>query len=359
MGIKHSGGATVLLDFLNAAVTDNRVSRISVFCSPRAARDFDLANLTKVREYEQPVAESSYLLRILWFESQLGKQCRRIDAAVLLCFVGAGRAVLPIHHVTFVQQSLPFLEGYRKTLRAKDQARLLLIERLMRTSCKSAEAVIVQTPTMRMHLSQRFDIAQDRIEVAMPNVGSIFRQPAQPSAARFLSGSGPNLLFVGNDAAYKNVDVVFRSMSQLRTVFPEATLYVTWPKNHPAAQYEGVRCLGYLSKSALVQSYREASCLVMPSLVETVGLPMLEAMSVGLPVLAADRPYAHDVCENAALYFDPLSSTAFVRIASTFLTDVALQHSLAARGKALILRREREKPYMKMMDTVIAAAGKR
>lgn len=359
MGIKHSGGATVLLDFLNAAVTDNRISRISVFCSPRAKRDFDLANLPKVREYEQPDAESSYLLRILWFESQLGNQCRRIDAAVLLCLVGAGKAALPLHHVTFVQQSLPFLEGYRKALRAKDQARLFVLERLMSRSCRSAATVIVQTPTMRTHLAQRFGIAPDRIEVSMPTVGSLSRHPAQPISTRFLSNPGPKLLFVGNDAAYKNVDVVFRSMAQLRTAFPEATLYVTWPKDHPAAQYEGVQCLGYLSKPALVQIYREATCLVMPSLIETVGLPMLEAMSNGLPVLAADRPYAHDACENAALFFDPLSSADFVRTVSAFLADDALQHTLAARGNTLMLRREQEKPYAKMVDTVVAAAGKR
>lgn len=358
MGVKHSGGATVLLDFLNAAVTDDRVSCISLFCSPRTKRDFDLANLPKVREYEQPDAENSYLFRILWFENQLGKQSRRIDAAVLLCLAGAGKATLPLHHVTFVQQSLPFLEGYRKTLRAKDQARLLVLERLMSRSCKSAATIIVQTPTMKAHLSQRFGIAPDRIEVVMPNVGSLFQQPTRPIAAHFLSGPGPNLLFVGNDAAYKNVDVVFRSMAQLRTAFPEATLYVTWPNDHPGAQYEGVQCLGYLSKPALVQIYHEATCLVMPSLIETVGLPMLEAMSIGLPVIAADRPYAHDVCENAALYFDPLSSTDFVRIASAFLADDALQHTLAARGKALMLRREQEKPYAKMVDAVVAAAVK-
>jgi glycosyltransferase involved in cell wall biosynthesis len=359
MGIKHSGGATVLLDFLNAAVIDDRISRISIFCSPRAKRNFDLAKLPKVREYEQSAAENSYLLRILWFEKQLGKQCRQIDAAALLCLVGAGKASPSLHHVTFVQQSLPFLEGYRKTLRTKDQVRLLVLERLMSRSCKSAAAIIVQTPTMKTDLSQRFGIPPGRIKVAMPNAGSISRQTTQPTTTRFLSGPGPNLLFVGNDAAYKNVDVVFRSMVQLRSVFPEATLCVTWPKDHPAAQYEGVQCLGYLSKPALAQSYREATCLVMPSLIETVGLPMLEAMSIGLPVLAADRPYAHDVCENAALFFDPLSTADFVRTASALLGNDALQLILMARGKALMQRREQETPYLKMLDAVVAAAGKR
>jgi len=51
--------------------------------------------------------------------------------------------------------------------------------------------------------------------------------------------------------------------------------------------------IGQLKTGSLRRVYELATVLVQPSLTETVGLPMLEAMSVGTPVLAADRPYAH------------------------------------------------------------------
>lgn len=357
MGIKHSGGATVLLDFLSAAVNDNRVSRISVFCSPRSKRDFDLMIFPKVHSLEQAKAESSYLYRILWFEHFLGLQCRQIDAEVLLCLVGAGRGSRPRQHVTFVQQSLPFLDGYRKTVDVKERARLTVMERLMSSSCKSAARVIVQTPTMRAWLSQRFAIHPDRITVAMPTVGRFALHSDPPIAKPLLTGHGPKLLYVGNDAPYKNVGVVADGMQRLRDSFPDATLFVTWPLDHPIALRNEVICLGYLPKRELARAYCEATILVMPSLVETVGLPMMEAMSMGLPVLAADRPYARDVCEQAALFFDPLSSADFVRAASALLADEALRQTIADRGRALTLRREQEKPYAKMVDIVLAAAA--
>jgi glycosyltransferase involved in cell wall biosynthesis len=93
--------------------------------------------------------------------------------------------------------------------------------------------------------------------------------------------------------------------------------------------------------------------LVMPSLVETVGLPMLEAMSLGLPVLAADRPYAHDICQDAAWFFDPLSSADFAAKSARLLLDPSLRNDLAVKGRARSANLTSAAPYRQMVDIVL------
>jgi glycosyltransferase involved in cell wall biosynthesis len=84
---------------------------------------------------------------------------------------------------------------------------------------------------------------------------------------------------------------------------------------------------------------------------------MMEAMSAGIPVLAADRPYAHDLCEDAALFFDPRDSAAFARAAIEVLTDERLRSILSRRGIELVQRRRGNRPYRILLDHLCRLAG--
>jgi glycosyltransferase involved in cell wall biosynthesis len=64
---------------------------------------------------------------------------------------------------------------------------------------------------------------------------------------------------------------------------------------------------GYLDESKLKDMYKKALFLIYPSLYEGFGLPPIEAMSFGCPVIASDIPAIHEICESAVLYTDPLS----------------------------------------------------
>lgn len=352
LGIKHSGGATVLLDFLNAALDDQRVTRVTLFCSPRASRRFDLPLSPKLHSEERPLAERSYLVRVWWFQVLLAGECRRIGADRLICMVGAGRAGAASPHVTLIQQSLPFDADFMRIAPPGYRARMMVLKRLMRSSCLSATRVIAQTPTMKSWISEQFALPTERISVILPATSPL---PAPESTQERLlaEGDGPKLLYVGADSAYKNVRTVITGLAALRAAVPGAKLYLTWPLDHEAANVPGVVCLGYLSRSLLAKAYAEATLLVMPSLAETVGLPMLEAMRAGLPVLVADRPYAHDIAEDAACFFDPFSPQDFAARAQHLLQDAVFRDGLIEKGQRLIARREASNPYQKMLDLAL------
>jgi len=145
-------------------------------------------------------------------------------------------------------------------------------------------------------------------------------------------------------------------MAVLRRRLPDASLFATVPQEHPIVRADGVHHLPHLPPSTLREAYTLATALVMPSLVETVGLPMLEAASVGTPVVAADRPYARDVCGDAALYFDPLDPESLARQLALILCDETLRLRLAESGHKRAAARSAARPYERLVDLVVEQA---
>jgi glycosyltransferase involved in cell wall biosynthesis len=359
VGIKHSGGATVLQDFIRAALADERLARLTVFTSPRVLRNFSLPDSEKLVEVSVPAAERSRLYRMWWLECELPKRVRRLKPDVLLCMTGAGRAPRGVPHATFVQQSLPFSSEAQARFARGERVRLKSLYYLTRRACHASQAVLVQTPTMQNCLTRAFRLPEGLVRTILPavGVGKAHSSGAPELESLRQTPPGLRLLYVGNQSPYKNVELVARAMSRLRLRVPGATLFLTWPADHPLTRLPGVVGCGYLSDTALGEAYRLSTILVMPSLIETVGLPILEALSVGTPVLAADRPYAHDVCGVAAAFFDPLDAEHFVTQATNLLNDPSRLHELSIQGLALTQTRRAGKPYEQMVASLIALAN--
>jgi len=95
--------------------------------------------------------------------------------------------------------------------------------------------------------------------------------------------------------------------------------------------------------------------LVMPSLAETVGLPMLEACAIGCPVLAADLPYAREICGEAASFFRANNVKACARAICALIADPAARDALARRGRGRVEDLRAARPYEGMAELIIRA----
>jgi glycosyltransferase involved in cell wall biosynthesis len=89
---------------------------------------------------------------------------------------------------------------------------------------------------------------------------------------------------------------------------------------------------GYIAQEDLPALLRGASAFVMPSLYEGFGLPVLEAMACGAPVIASNSSSLPEVAGDAALLVEPTDVSAFADALHTLLTDAALREELRARG---------------------------
>jgi glycosyltransferase involved in cell wall biosynthesis len=95
-----------------------------------------------------------------------------------------------------------------------------------------------------------------------------------------------------------------------------------------------MRHLGFVPAEELAGLYRSAHALVLPSLYEGFGLPVLEAMVAGTPVVASDIPSLREVAGQAALFVDrPLDPAAWREALARICTDAELREELVRRGR--------------------------
>ena len=97
-------------------------------------------------------------------------------------------------------------------------------------------------------------------------------------------------------------------------------------------EYSNIEYIDDVSDNQLTKLYSNAKMLVFPSFYEGFGLPPLEAMSCGCPVIISDIPVLRELYENSALYINPCSVENIKNAISNLLNDSNLSNSLVKRG---------------------------
>lgn len=138
----------------------------------------------------------------------------------------------------------------------------------------------------------------------------------------------PYFLYVGNAYPHKNLEILIRATPiPLVLVGKEDFFYKRLPHTECTVFF------GKASEEELQNLYTNATALVFPSLMEGFGLPGLEAMAVGTPVVCSDIPVFHEIYGDAALYFDPKNSEDISNKLQTIISDKKLAKLLVEKGK--------------------------
>jgi glycosyltransferase involved in cell wall biosynthesis len=162
----------------------------------------------------------------------------------------------------------------------------------------------------------------------------------QPAAARLLADlgvRGPFLLAVGTLEPRKNLPRLLAAFGEVTDELPDHFLVVAGPVGwgptlRPTWDSVRVKLAGPVDDPVLQALYRSADGLAYPSLYEGFGLPVVEAMAHGLPVLTSDRSSLPEVAGDAAVLVDPLDRGAIAKGLVRLVTDTALRRRLADAG---------------------------
>lgn len=218
-------------------------------------------------------------------------------------------------------------------------------KRLFKIIERSAAAILTVSQATRDDLLNTFPgIRPSRVfvtpEAASPVFGRIEDTERLRQTAKTYSLDKPFILFVGSLKEHKNIPTLVHALQRLKTDqgIPHELVLVgkADPKNktllallrrHPA-----VRCLGELPDPALACLYNLADLFVLPSFREGFGLPVLEAMSCGTPVIVSDRSSLPEVAGNAGLLFDPGRVDALVDLIYNVLRNKDLRDKMSQLG---------------------------
>jgi glycosyltransferase involved in cell wall biosynthesis len=197
-------------------------------------------------------------------------------------------------------------------------------------------------------LLAHFDVEAGKIEVVYNGVADVFRTAlGEDELTRRLTALGlarPYLLFVGNPKPHKNLDTVVKAYARARRLVPfEAPLVCVGGssdkdlKIRQRAQHLGlsdkVRLLGRVAEDELAAIYQGATLFLYPTLYEGFGLPVVEAMASGLPVITSNTSALKEVAEGYAHLVNPLDVEAMAKGIAQLMSDADRRATLAALGR--------------------------
>lgn len=233
-------------------------------------------------------------------------------------------------------------------------------------AARSLEVRAIRRATMLLAISEAtahdivrlLDIPRDRIVVTPLGVDEQFHSAARMRAERSEQWSAqlrgrlgipykrPIILYVGGHDERKNIDVVFevarRAIDELPSCPPVLVLAgrITSPAEQARLEISLARHamkndtvnLGYVSDSDLNLLYAESSVFLFPTLYEGFGLPALEAMATGVPVVCSNTSSLPEVVGSAGALFDPTSVSQGTQAVLNILRDSAMAEVLSRAG---------------------------
>jgi glycosyltransferase involved in cell wall biosynthesis len=205
----------------------------------------------------------------------------------------------------------------------------------------SSDAVIVRTPSTGRRLVTRFNVPGEQVHVCPDGIKDVYIGPAPATDKR-----EPLLLFVGTLVRRKNPETAVRAFAALASRFPELKLVIVGRAGSASLEVEQaikenqaagrIEVLHGLADTDLAALYRRASLLVMPSFYEGFGIPIIEAMASGLPVVASDIEVFREVGGDAVAYYGkPDDAAALASTITALLGDGPRRVRMATAGTEL------------------------
>ncbi len=213
-----------------------------------------------------------------------------------------GKLVVTIHDLTI----LHFDTGKASTLPLP----LYKLRRLgyylaLAVGLRRARKIIAVSKTTKQEVVDHFQIDPNKIVVTYEGVDTkIYKSANSKSTNINRLIMGQYFLYVGNAYPHKNLEILFKQHLSIKLVLVGKIdfFYERLKKN---IGNRNIIFFGQANDEQLINLYTHASALVFPSLMEGFGLPVLEALALGCPVVVSDIPVFHEILGNNATYFNP------------------------------------------------------
>ena len=206
-------------------------------------------------------------------------------------------------------------------------------EMVVRPATKRAAAVLTVSEYSKNEILEWVRIPEYKVVVASPGVGKEFRPKVEPLRLPY-----KYFLYVGNRKPHKNVPRLLRAFARAN-LEPHVRLVLSGAADRETANMMShlglsgrVVFFGDVPESVLPRLYRGAIALLFPSLLEGFGLPPLEAMACGTPVVASDASSVPEVVGKAGIMVNPYDVEALAEAMRRIASETSLRAEMATRG---------------------------
>ena len=235
-----------------------------------------------------------------------------------------GPVVATMHDIVPIAHPDPRLRGWQKNLRWR---------RRYAATAKRATLIVADSQFTADEIHRVLGVGYERMRVVLLAADDFVVPPSAGDAAALerLGVCRPFVLAVGAADRRKNLDLLERAMPRVLQTHPDVTLVLAGPRRDPQAPLAEVpwrKTLGFVSDEELAALYRVAEMLVMPSTYEGFGLPVLESMQFGTPVICARASSLPEVAGDAAMLIDPDDDAALAERIVRVMSDDHLRARL-------------------------------
>lgn len=214
---------------------------------------------------------------------------------------------------------------------------------------KRAKMIITPSEWWKRVIAKKYQVIPDRIIVTYEGADEFLKRNRQEKTIHLnlhdLGINKPFILYVGNLYPHKNVDVLAKAVYRLHKKLG-LTLVTICPRNVFCQRFASkiekmgmgniVKVVGFMDNEKLSSLYQQAETFVFPSFLEGFGLPGLEAMAMGLPVIASNSSCLPEVYQDAAIYFDPHDLNDLVDKIERVVGNEGLRKRLISSGYAQV-----------------------
>jgi glycosyltransferase involved in cell wall biosynthesis len=242
-----------------------------------------------------------------------------------------GAVVATVHDVAPLALPDPRITRWRKNWRWR---------RLYRATAKRATLLIVDSSFTAAEVHRVLQVPRDRMHVVLlaADEAPPLPAPLDSDALARLGIRRPFVLTVGANDQRKNLALVERAMPRVLASRPDVNLVLAGPRSRTSESDREKKpwrhAVGFVSDDVLTELYRSADCLVMPSKYEGFGLPVLEAMQLGTPVVCARSSSLPEVGGDAVMWVDPDDDQALAASITRLMDDDTHRARLRSLGLA-------------------------
>jgi glycosyltransferase involved in cell wall biosynthesis len=320
LGAKVGGGITYLRAVVPEIVRqlDGRDVRV-VLLLPAPVEGLELPDWIEPRYLG--VAASNALTRLAFDQVVLPLWLAARRGAVLYCSGSFSPLVQTAPTVALLRNAIYFDDDYLALETARRRAIYRAQGALAIAGARRCAATVYPSRSMRDLVAARAPDLAERGVVDSYGVSDVFAEAGRDRPAPGVERGPTTFLYVMTYTLQKNFGYLLRALALARAdALPVRVVVTTTLDAGAPASFERDRAFidehdlvgsGYLAPVGpkfgrdLVDLYRSSDACVFPSICESFGHPLVEAMTMGLPIVCSDRPYARELCGEGATYVDP------------------------------------------------------